>query len=119
MALSITEEIKAEILKTLRAEPATWGKVTAEVSREFGVSPSYVERAFGELVRNGVVRKQSNWQGFPQYALSASPGAIEGKYRPIGERRMELEGQHTYPNGKSGPYDYQPWDDDIKGPSAV
>ena len=111
----MNEEIKQELLLRLDAAPAAWSTACADVARKLDVNQAYVEKAMGELVREGKIAREQNARGLPKYAvLNGSPGAVEGKYRPFTERRLDAEAP-----SKSGTFEDNPWRRDINGPTAV
>jgi hypothetical protein len=77
----------------------------------------YVERALGEMVQSGRVRRHDT-PSFPKYSLAHSPhapaGHIDGKYRPFTERRLELEEP-----SKSGTYEDDPRKRSINDPDEA
>lgn len=110
-----SEHIKRKILKHLSATADSWASTVEKVSKELGAGSLFVEDAMRDLVEKKQVVRASDGS-IPTYQ---APGNVDGKYSGFNDKRLDDGKQHTYPNGKSGPYDYQPLDDDIKGPSAV
>lgn len=79
--------LKKKILKHLSEKSDTWASTISRVSEETKAGASFVEQAMKDLVSNGEVVRTSDGT-VPQYQ---APGAAEGKYASINDRRLALE----------------------------
>lgn len=102
--------LKSKIMRHLSEHgPATVHDASMALSNELGVSQDLIKEAMCDMIQRSQLKRMAGPEDAP-------PGKIDGKYGSFNEKRMESDAGVS---PKSGTFEDNPWQRDIKGPKAV